>query len=217
MDERESSVASSADFYETEKPAAEACDTTSDSAAVATKRKAEDASSASAHDKKRRLGSPFRPVSSSLRPCAGLPPAVWQHVFLFCSLADLGRLMQVNRSFLSYLTGVHNVSSFQPDHGCLRLLKFESVWASARNALSPRPPKPLPGLSELQIWQLAWSRRCQFCNELSSHTPGDKVWQKGPGAGGVRVIWPFGVRACGPCLMERCQTVSRTCRALGRD
>lgn len=213
MDERESSVASSADFYESEKPIVIAHDAQRDM--PATKRKAEDSSCA--QDKKRRLGSPFTPVSSDLRSCAGLPPAVWQHVFLSCSLADLGRLMQVNRLFLFYLTDVHNVSLFKPDPGCLRLLKSESVWVSARNALSPRPPKPLPGFTELQMWQLAWSMRCQFCSKLFSYTPGEKIWQRGPGSSGVRTIWPFGIRACGPCLMEQCQTVSLTCCALGLD
>ncbi|EAT87860.2 hypothetical protein SNOG_04100 [Parastagonospora nodorum SN15] len=191
MAERESSVASSTDFYETAaKPVMTA--NTAQRHVAAAKRKAEDDSSA--HDKKRRLASPFSPVSSALRPCAGLPPAVWQHVFLFCSLADLGRLMQVNRSFLSCLTDVHNVPVSKPDSACLRLLKSESVWASARNALSPRPPKPFPGFTELQMWQLAWSPRCQFCGKSNSFSPGEKIWQKGPGSSGVRTIWPFGIR-----------------------
>jgi hypothetical protein len=173
-----------------------------------TKRKAEDESSV--HDKKRKLVSSPSRCSSNLSSCARLPPAVWQHIFLFCSLADLGRLMQVNRPFLSYLADVHNVSMSKPDSACLRLLKSESVWASARNALTPRPPKPLQGFTELQMWQLAWSKRCQFCGKSSSFTPGEKIWQKGPSPTGVRTIWPFGIRACGPCLMQQCQTVSRT-------
>ena len=214
MEERESSVASSADFYESEtKSMTQSRDTQRDIAA--TKRKAEDESSV--QDKKRKLESLSTSISSDLRSCAGLPPAVWQHVFLSCSLADLGRLMQVNRSFFSYLTDVRNVSVFKPDSACLRLLKSESVWASARNALSPRPPKPLPGFTELQMWQLAWSKRCQFCNEFKSFSPGEKIWQKGPGTAGVRTIWPFGIRACGPCLMQQCQTVSRTFFAMDRD
>jgi hypothetical protein len=198
-------VASSTDFYGSEALPA----TSAQSDMAVTKRKAEDVSSA--HDKKRKLASPSPSISSDLRSCAGLPPAVWQHIFLFCSLADLGRLMQVNRPFLSYLTDVHNVSVSKPDSTCLRLLKSESVWASARNALTPRPPKPLPGFTELQMWQLAWSAHCQFCHRSDVFAPGDKIWQQGPGATGVRTIWPFGIRACGPCLMQQCQTVSRTC------
>jgi hypothetical protein len=201
MAERESSVASSTDFYDSEAMPV--------TPALSAKRKAAD--TASAQDKKRKLVSPSTAISSDLRWCVGLPPAVWQHVFLFCSLADLGRLMQVNRPFLSYLTDVRNVPAPPPDPVSLRLLKSESVWVSARNALSPRPPKPLVGFTELQMWQLAWSRKCQFCNKSDSFAPGEKPWQKGPGDGGVRTIWPFGLRACGPCLLQQCQTVSRTC------
>lgn len=203
MDERESSAASSVDFYDNDNepstpPRAAQIDV------VATKRKAEDL--APCLEKKRKLDSPS--PTSALKPCAGLPPAAWQHIFRFCSLFDFGRLLQVNRSFRSYLLDVHNVSLSDPPSGSLRLLKSESVWASARNALPTKPPKPLPGFSELQMWQLAWSKRCQFCGKKSSFSPGEKVWQKGPDVDGVRVIWPFGVRSCGPCLKERCQTVS---------
>ncbi|KAH8732917.1 hypothetical protein GQ44DRAFT_734839 [Phaeosphaeriaceae sp. PMI808] len=210
MDGRESSVASSADFYESEpRPTTPAHHAHNDTAMA--KRKAEDKSSV--YDKKRKLVSSSPPVtislsiSSDLRTCAKLPPAVWQRVFLSCSLADLGRLMQVNRSFLSYLTDVHNVFVSVPDSGCLALLKSESVWASARNALSPKPPKRFPGFTELQMWKLAWSKRCQFCDKQpNSFVPGDRAWQKGPGSTGVRVIWAFGIRACGTCLMNQCQT-----------
>ena len=214
-EERESSVASSADFYGTD---AKAATPTSDAQnhVSLSKRKAEDAPSE--QEKKRKLDCPASPcISSDLRPCARLPPAVWQHVFLYCSLADLGRLTQVNRSFLSYLTDVRNVSTSKPDHGCLRLLKSEALWASARNALPTKPPKPIPGFTELQMWQLAWGRRCQFCDKLSSFTAGERIWQKGPGQTGVRPIWPFAVRACGPCLLDQCQTVSGTCLVSGRD
>lgn len=172
------------------------------------KRKAEDVSLPQQKKPKLRSPSPSASSSRSLRPCAGLPPAVWQHVFLSCPLADLGRLIQVNRAFLSYLTDVSNVSSFPPDSGRLRLLKSESLWASARNALPIKPPKPLPGLSELQMWQLVWSKRCQFCGKANAFTPGERIWQKGPGDTGVRTIWPFAIKSCGPCLVQHSQTVS---------
>lgn len=209
MDDRESSTASSVDFYGSEpRPNTPPAQHRED--VVNAKRKAEEP--ALPQQKKRRLQSLLSPSSgvSALKPCAGLPPAVWQHVFLRCSLFDLGRLLQVNRSFHSYLTHVQEVSVSDPDPGSLRLLKSDSVWAAARNALPVKSPKPLPGFSELQTWQLVWSRRCQFCQRLDLGTTGDKLWQKGPGNHGVRTIWPFAIRACGGCLVERCQTVSRT-------
>jgi hypothetical protein len=204
MEERETSVASSSDFYGSDrKPDTPAHDAGHDS--LPAKRKADELEPS--NDKKRKIESVIPPPSPELNPCAGLPPAVWQHVFLFCPLKTLGRLLQVNRSFHSYLTAIRNVSNTKPDSGFLRLLKSESIWASARNMHPTKPPKPLPGFSEMQMWQLAWSTKCQFCNRTSSFTPGEKIWQRGPGETGVRIIWPFGVRACGPCLLERCQTV----------
>ena len=206
MYERESSVASSVDFYESEGTLNAPTGQMQNDASVA-KRKAEDLSSVA--DKKRRLDTNVSPsVSTKLGHCAGLPPAVWQHIFSFCSLADLGRLIQVNRSFHSYLTDVFNVSLSKPEHGCLHLLQSEAMWASARNAYNSNAPKPLQGLTELQMWQLVWSKRCQFCNKFDTSILGEKIWQQGPGEAGVRTIWPFGIRACGPCLMQQCQTVS---------
>jgi len=204
-DDRESSPASSVDFYSSDRkdntpPPAEAQQTVPQP-----KRKAHDV--APTLEKKPRLDSPS-PSPCLLNPCAGLPPAIWQHIFLYCSLFDLGRLLQVNRSFHSYLVDVHHVSYSDPIHGSPRLIKSESIWASARNALPIKPPKPLPAFSELRMWQLALSIRCQFCRKKGSEVSGEKPWQKGPGANGVRTIWPFGIRACGNCLKENCQTVS---------
>ncbi|KAF2109412.1 hypothetical protein BDV96DRAFT_585543 [Lophiotrema nucula] len=201
-EDREASIVSSVDFYETDNTLPE----DASNGTLPTKRKAEELEPLP--EKKRRVESP--PASSTstlhLKPCGRLPPEVWQHVFLFCPLATLGRLLQVNRAFHSYLTAVRNVPNAKPEHGFLRLLKSESIWAAARNATPKKPPKPLPGFSELQMWQLAWSPTCQFCGKDKSVSPGDKVWQQGPGVNGVRTIWPFAVRACGPCLLQRCQT-----------
>jgi hypothetical protein len=215
MDERESSVVSSVDFYGSDATAAHATAALSD--APSAKRKAEEASSD--QDKKRKLDTCSSSLSSDLRRSPKLPPELWQHVFSFCSLADLGRLIQVNRAFLSHLTDVRSVSTSKSGAGRVHLLKSESLWASARNALNVKPPKPLPGFTELHMWQLAWSKTCQFCSRHDSHTPGERIWQQGPGHTGVRVIWPFAIRACGPCLLQQCQTVSWSCigRLVGRD
>ncbi|KAF2705102.1 hypothetical protein K504DRAFT_460873 [Pleomassaria siparia CBS 279.74] len=205
MEDREASIASSTDFYGSDrKPDTPARDAQRDS--LPTKRKAEDDDHV-AQDKRRRLETASgSSTPAGLQPCAGLPPAVWQHIFLSCPLTTLGRLLQVNRSFHSYLSDVRNVSPSKPGSGFLRLLKSESIWASARNAHPTKPPKPLPGFSELQMWQLLWSKKCQFCHSPNNFTPGDKIWHKGPSATGVRTIWPFGIRSCGPCLLQRCQT-----------
>src|SRR5690242_19181701 len=107
MSARESSVASSVDFYDWDARLDAPTAHMSPDAPPA-KRKAEDASSCT--EKKRRLHAHGRAssVSSTSSLCARLPPAVWQHIFSFCSLADLGRLIQVNRLFHSSLTDVSN-------------------------------------------------------------------------------------------------------------
>lgn len=196
-----SSPAPSLDRHEAE-PATVAAPT---DASLATKRKAP-AFSSSEEQKKRRLRASHAPSAPCAEPHATLPPELWQHVFSFCSLADLGRLIQVNRSFLCLLTDVRDASTFKSGSGCLSLLKSESLWASARNAMPTKPPKPLPGFTERQMCRLAWSKRCQFCNKPNELIPGERIWQKGPANVGVRAIWPFAITACGPCLRERCQT-----------
>ncbi|KAF2009876.1 hypothetical protein BU24DRAFT_66396 [Aaosphaeria arxii CBS 175.79] len=209
MEDREGSVASSVDFYDSDrKPATPARDGQNDlGLSLVTsplKRKPEELEQF--REKKPRLESSTPP--STLKPCAGLTPEIWQHIFLFCSLEALGQLLQVNRSFHSYLAEARHASTAKPAFGFLRLLKSDSIWASARNLHATKPPKPFPGFSEMQMWQLISNQRCQFCNRESTFTPGEKIWQKGPGMKGVRIIWPFGVRSCGPCLLQRCQTDS---------
>ncbi|ORY09422.1 hypothetical protein BCR34DRAFT_665504 [Clohesyomyces aquaticus] len=199
MEDREASVSSSTDFYDSPRRHVE-------QDPPHTKRKAEELPSS--QDKRRRLDSTPATTATQVKPCAGLSPEIWQHIFLSCSLADLGRLLLVNRSFHSYLTDIRNVPNAKPDSGFPRLLKSESIWAAARSAHPTKPPKPLVGFTELQMWQLVWGKQCQFCGRQKECISGEKIWQKGPGSNGVRTIWPFGVRACGPCLLERCRTDS---------
>ncbi|KAF2278220.1 uncharacterized protein EI97DRAFT_431486 [Westerdykella ornata] len=203
MDERETSVSSSSDFYGSDQKS----NTRSSNSLqphLPTKRKAEEAEVLPG--KKQKLDSPLAFPTTELLPCAGLPPAVWQHIFLFCPLKTLGRLLQVNRSFHFYLTEIRDAAFLNSNPSSLRLLKSESIWASARNMHPTKPPKPLPGFTEIDMWRLVWSKTCQFCQKPAFFTPGEKIWQRGPGPTGVRVIWPFGIRACGSCVTSRCQT-----------
>ncbi|KAF2806113.1 uncharacterized protein BDZ99DRAFT_466387 [Mytilinidion resinicola] len=196
-EEREPSVASSSDLYsESDTPAA-----VQHHGPTPTKRKAEH--SDSGPDKKRKLDPvSSSPSSSRLLPCVGLPPEIWQNVFLSCSPATLGRLLQVNRSFRSYLLDVQSPSS---GAGRLSLVRSDSIWIAARKAHPTRPSKPPEGFSEVDLWSLIMGKSCQFCQSTPSSMPGEKAWEKGPGPNGVRIIWPFWVRACGSCLNERCE------------
>ncbi|KAF2731294.1 hypothetical protein EJ04DRAFT_545306, partial [Polyplosphaeria fusca] len=204
MEESDGGDASSIDFYDTDsKPQSPPQGSTQDNVLPA-KRKADEI--VPTLEKKRKLDTPPPARFPHLEQRTKLGPAIWQHIFLYCPLATLGRLLQVDRAFHSYLTDVRIAPNAKPDSGCLRLLKSESIWAAARNAVPKKPPKPLSGLSELQMWQLVWSKTCQFCGKASSQSPGEKIWQQGPGPGGVRIVWPFAIRVCGLCLKERCQS-----------
>ncbi|KAF2498980.1 hypothetical protein BU16DRAFT_559012 [Lophium mytilinum] len=195
-EEREPSVASSSDLYsESDTPAA-----IQHHGPTPTKRKAERTDSGP--DKKRKLDPISSSPSSHLLPCVGLPPEIWQNVFLSCSPATLGRLLQVNRSFRSYLLDVQSPSS---GTGCLCLVRSDSIWIAARKAHPTRPSKPPEGFSEVDLWSLILGKSCQFCHRTPSSSPGEKPWEKGPGPNGVRIIWPFWVRACGSCLQDRCE------------
>lgn len=207
-DERDPSVASGSDFYsEPNTPA-----TTHQRASTPAKRKAED--SDAGPEKKRKLepmSSSLNPSSSPLLPCIGLPPEIWQNVFLSCSPATLGRLLQVSKSFRSYLLDVQVPSQgiLPPSHGTrpLNVVTSESIWMAARKDHATRPPRPPEGVSEVDLWPFIMGKECHFCKKSPESAPGEKPWEKGPGQNGVRIIWPFWVRACGPCLQERCEKV----------
>ncbi|KAF2200406.1 hypothetical protein GQ43DRAFT_418066 [Delitschia confertaspora ATCC 74209] len=206
MEDREASIASVTDFYDSDrKPETPTADPHHEAPII--KRKAEVLEPA--QEKKRKLEhGTSSPPTAPLEGCAGLPPEIWQNIFLSCSLITLGRLLQVNRSFHSYLTAVHTVSNSKPDTGFVRLLKSESIWSSARNAHPTKPPGPFPGFSDLDMCRLYMGKSCQFCSKKALSTPGEKTWRRGPGENNVRVIWPFAVRSCGPCLLRRCEKES---------
>jgi hypothetical protein len=158
--------------------------------------------------------------SLSLPSCKGLSPEIWQAIFLHLPPHDLGRLLRVNRAFLLYLTDIVRLPEGRRSSGILQLRTSDSIWVGSRKLYkTPGIPRPLRGLSERDMWALIGSnasrRTCQFC-----HTPADQqqaapsattttsVWEQGPGAHGVRIVWPFGIRACGTCLLQRCKKVS---------
>jgi hypothetical protein len=213
MEEREpsiASVASSSDLYSESdrKPDTPAKDPQDGS--TSTKRKAKPVEFTS--EKKRKLLHIPHSPSANLSYCAGLPPEIWQNIFLSCSPVTLGRLLQVNRPFHSYLTDAQSVSDTKPTSGRLTILKPESIWSFVRNAHPTKPPRPLPGMSEPEMWRLIMSKRCQFCEKLDHSISGDKLWDKGPGPNGVRIAWSFGIRSCGKCLVDNCDKVCLSCQ-----
>lgn len=79
----------------------------------------------------------------------------------------------------------------------------EEIWQISRKRFIPQMPAPLEGLTELSMWQLACNTVCEFCGKKAvpgaASAPNDQ-WHSGPGNSGVRPVWAFQIRTCGPCL-----------------
>jgi hypothetical protein len=122
----------------------------------------------------------------------------------------LGRLMRVGKSFELLLRPAQ--TELPDDHATLGVLKYvhpNSIWATSRKIFHPGMPRPLSSMTELDMWKLVAGTACQFCNKRASSLLPDSAptWESGPGEDGVRVIWPFRVRACGECLLAHCEKV----------
>ncbi|KAI9713299.1 MAG: hypothetical protein M1812_006658 [Candelaria pacifica] len=136
-----------------------------------------------------------------------LPAEIWHYIFSCVSPVSLGRLLQVNRSFKSYLVPNAQPSpvSASRSTGFLNPQLAEAIWRAARHLHYPAMPKPLRSRSELENWSLIRDTSCQLCSKQPGSTAeatNRNPWEAGPGQSGVRVVWPFGVRCCGSCLSE---------------
>lgn len=168
-------------------------------------------SSTSAPHKRIRLDniSQQSPVSNGLvTDKALLAPEVWHHIFTFCPPKTLGNLLRVNKLFHQYLNPSSSAQiDFPPSasRGLLSVLDPTKVWHLSRRLFWPHMPAPLRSMSGLDMWRLLCSTKCQECNKSEIHDaklPADNL-HNGPGEGGVTVIWPFGIRVCGPCLLKK--------------
>lgn len=142
-----------------------------------------------------------------------LPAELWHHVFRFVPPVFLGRLLRVNRAFHSYLTSTSTepITAESSIHSGVQPLDAESIWTASRKRFAPGLPKPLRESKELDMWRLLRGRACQLCGQ--ARDPGAvsgiaNPWESGPGERGVRIIWSFGIRSCGPCLESCSEKVS---------
>lgn len=137
-----------------------------------------------------------------------LPTEIWHSIFTFTPPRALGRLLQTNKRFRAYLdpsspTYSPVVAPLPAKESVARIQSPESIWQAARRNFYPGMPSPLQDCSELEMWKLACTRRCQFCDRIGQPpTPGADKWHSGPGENGVIPIWPFTIRSCGPCLQN---------------
>ena len=145
-------------------------------------------------------------VGGSAVTALDLPVAIWQQVFLYLSPANLARCIRVCRTLRSHLVETKAASTTNKadakDFSKVRVFDSETIWAHSRKLLHPNMPRPLARLTELQMLQLIGNTQCQFCGRPPVPLHPTTPFNCGPGAEGVRVFWPFGVRSCGRCIEE---------------
>ena len=172
---------------------------------------------------KRRRTDPFNSTQSTTSQAVpgisvdnelyGLNLILWKRIFCFVPPVFLGRLLRVSRSFHMLLTTNSKSSDATSNgHGLVNGPSSESIWTSSRKIFAPGLPKPLKGQRDLEMWKLLRGNHCQSCGQEKTLMTGSSdrdPWQNGPGNDGVRVIWPFRIRTCGPCLDSQCEQVTK--------
>ncbi|GAB7363769.1 hypothetical protein MBLNU230_g4337t1 [Neophaeotheca triangularis] len=149
---------------------------------------------------------PPPPVDDGIPYLKKLSPECWQEVFSYLPPAMLARGLRVSRvlnAFLSQLEPSPKVSK-STDSRTVRIRDSESLWGDARKAFFPQLPKPLKQCTERTMIRLIGGRHCEICDKPSQSAPQVPITQytAGPGADGVRVVFAYGLRACGPCLAQ---------------
>ena len=148
------------------------------------------------------------------RQSTSLPAALWQHIFSFVPPVFLGRLLRVNKAFKCYLSGNIDIASLAlPTPSIVRPMNPESIWIASRRRFAPGLPRPIHGIPELDMWRLLIGQNCQVCGHVPMTAPSSsprEPWEAGPGQTGVRIVWPFCTRSCGPCLQKISQKVIAT-------
>ena len=154
----------------------------------------------------------------SLETCQGasrqdkssLPAEIWHRIFTFIPPRNLGLLLRVNKCFNAYLDPSSSKFSSAPlSNSALKLLKADAIWRASRALFRPGMPAPLTGKSELDMWKLACSSTCNFCERRQTIPLQKDQWHPGPGENGDVPIWSFGVRMCGACLKQQSLKVGK--------
>ncbi|ESZ95713.1 hypothetical protein SBOR_3933 [Sclerotinia borealis F-4128] len=133
-----------------------------------------------------------------------LPAELWHHIFTFSPPRTLGNLLQVNKSFNTYLDPSSDSSIVPFSKSSTEVLKPDAIWQASRRLFKPLMPAPLVGQTELDMWKMACSTSCQFCNKKNPFiiSVQSDQWHLGPGENGVIPIWSFAVKSCGHCLLQ---------------
>lgn len=155
------------------------------------------------------------PSSSPTLDKSLLPAEIWHHVFTFCPPRSLGNLLAVNKLFNVYLDPASSIHGAPPrpatTQATLHTWEPNAIWRKSRGLFWPQMPAPMDPKTELDMWRLACSPRCQDCGKLRAPGPDTHNFRHpGPGDDGVVVIWGFGRCLCAVCLLKCCHKVRMT-------
>ncbi len=148
-----------------------------------------------------------------------MPGAILQRIFGELPPAGLARVMSLHKRFHAVLTK-GKASLARVDAGIAKpagkgiavLQDGERIWSHARTKTYKTMPRPLQDTKELEMLQLLGRVTCEVCGTTTQQAPpSTSANDRGPGPGAVRVIFPFGIRTCGPCLFEHTLPVSSSC------
>lgn len=146
------------------------------------------------------------PPSTGVPAVSRLPPELWLKIALNMSPASLAKCLRVCKTLNFYLTGWTATQS-AGTRDATRVPDSNAVWTHVRKAVYPTLPRPMQGLSELEMLQLIGNLHCQSCGKEHVKPLATNVFNAGPGESGVRVIWPFRLRLCGTCFANQSLTV----------
>jgi len=137
-----------------------------------------------------------------------LPPEIWHHIFTFCPPRSLGFLLRVNKLFNAYLdasSSLHRKLPLCASPSSLPPLKPAAIWQASRRLFWPQMPAPLRSMDELDMWRLICTPRCQSCQKSvpKASWAVSPPQAPSPGPDGIAVIWPFAMRLCVTCLLQK--------------
>jgi hypothetical protein len=137
-----------------------------------------------------------------------LPPEIWHHIFTFCPPRSLGTLLRVNKLFNAYLdasSSLHRKLPLSASPSSLSPLKPAAIWQASRRLFWPQMPAPLRSMDELDMWQLICTPRCQSCQKSVPKASWalSPPQAPSPGPDGIAVVWPFAMRLCVACLLQK--------------
>lgn len=141
-----------------------------------------------------------------------IPLEIWHHVCLFLDPKSLGAMLRVNKALYSSLSfkSLGPTSRSSEAQGVLQPLSANTIWSLVRKSCFPGMPRPLTNMTELDMWKLIGQTNCQKCGK-PDQLPVTNLppWERGPGNCGVRIYWPFTLRACSQCFLEYTKKVRR--------